>query len=52
MDANLPLGCLAGGCTTAAFTSLEYITATATDGWNRLHYLDSMDFEAFALQKG
>jgi hypothetical protein len=52
MDANLPPGCPPGGCTTAAFTSLEYITAMATDGWSQLTYLDSMDFEAFALKKG
>lgn len=52
MDANLPPGCLAGGCNVAAFASFEYVTAMATDGWSRLHHLDSADFEAFTLTKG
>jgi len=52
MDANLPAGCLPGGCNVAAFASFEYVTATAIDGWTRLSYLDSMDFEAFTLSKG
>jgi hypothetical protein len=51
MDTNLPAGCQAGGCSTAAFASLEYVTALATDGWTRLSYLDSADFEAFTLKK-
>ncbi|MFL5270079.1 MAG: hypothetical protein ACJ8AH_26410, partial [Stellaceae bacterium] len=52
MDANLPPGCLPGGCNVAAFASFEYVTAAAIDGWTRLSYLDSMDFEAFTLSKG
>jgi len=52
MDANLPVGCLPGGCNVAAFASLEYVTAMATDGWGRLQYLDSADFEAFTLSRG
>jgi hypothetical protein len=52
MDANLPAGCLPGGCNVAAFASFEYVTAMAIDGWTRLSYLDSMDFEAFTLSKG
>jgi hypothetical protein len=51
MDLNLPAGCLPGGCNVAAFASLEYVTATATDGWSRLQYLDSGDFEAFTLSR-
>ncbi|HVJ16295.1 MAG TPA: hypothetical protein VM686_12725 [Polyangiaceae bacterium] len=51
MDTNLPVGCPLGGCSMAAFASYEYVTALATDGWSRLHYLDSLDFEAFALKK-
>jgi len=51
MDTNLPPGCQAGGCSAAAFASVEYVTALATDGWSRLSGLDSWDFEAFALQK-
>ncbi len=52
LDTNLPPGCVAGGCNVAAFASFEYVTAMATDGWSRLHYLDSSDFEAFTLSKG
>lgn len=52
MDANLPAGCLPGGCNVAAFASAEYVTAMATDGWSRLQYLDSADFEAFTLSRG
>jgi hypothetical protein len=52
MDTNLPPGCVAGGCHVAAFASFEYVSATATDGWTRLSYLDSWDFEAFTLTKG
>jgi hypothetical protein len=52
MDTNLPPGCSPGGCHVAAFASFEYVTAMATDGWTRLSYLDSSDFEAFTLQKG
>ncbi len=33
MDTNLPVGCSLGGCDVAAFASLEYVTALATDGW-------------------
>jgi hypothetical protein len=51
MDTNLPAGCLSGGCSVAAFASLEYVTALATDGWSRLSYLDSADFEAFTLSR-
>ena len=51
MDTNLPAGCLAGGCTVAAFASFEYVTAMATDGWSSLTYLDSADFEAFTLTR-
>lgn len=52
MDASLPAGCLPGGCNVAAFASLEKVTAMATDGWSRLQYLDSADFEAFTLSRG
>jgi hypothetical protein len=52
MDASLPPGCLPGGCNVAAFASAEYVTAMATDGWSRLQYLDSADFEAFTLSRG
>jgi hypothetical protein len=52
MDTNLPSGCLPGGCNVAAFASFEYVTAMAIDGWTRLSYLDSADFEAFTLKKG
>ena len=52
MDANLPPGCQPGGCNVAAFASLEYVTAMATDGWTQLSYLDSSDYEAYTLSKG
>jgi hypothetical protein len=52
MDANLPPGCVAGGCNVAAFASFEYVTAMATDGWSRLSGLDAWDFTAFTLTKG
>jgi hypothetical protein len=51
MDLNLPAGCAPGGCVTAAFASAVYVTAMATDGWQRLSGLDTFDFEAFALSK-
>ncbi|HZA66399.1 MAG TPA: hypothetical protein VE592_05585 [Geminicoccaceae bacterium] len=51
MDANLPPGCMPGGCNVAAFASFEYVKATATDGWTRLQYLDTSDFEAFTLSR-
>jgi len=51
MDTNLPAGCLPGGCDVAAFASLEYVIAMAIDGWSRLSYLDSSDFEAFTLKR-
>jgi hypothetical protein len=42
---------LMGACPAAAFVESVVVAATATDGTNRLYYLDRRDDAAFALQK-
>ncbi len=46
---TLPVASLLGPCPKAAFSEALHIWARATDGYGRLHHLDSSDHAAFAL---
>lgn len=49
LNDNLPLGCVAGGCTVAGFSENLHVRAMATDGWSRQSQYDRNAVRAFVL---